>query len=62
MMDSFQYNKQKNSGASALEETLSWTKYKWSIEITPKHADDLGLIPVWVEGVYITMIPGVEIG
>ena len=39
----------------------SESAFKWSLEIVPRHAGNLGKIPEWVREIYITMIPGDEI-
>ena len=47
-----------DTGVTAHE---SESAFKWSLEIVPRHAGNLGKIPEWVREIYITMIPGDEI-
>ena len=47
-----------DTGVTAHE---SESPVKWSLEIVPRHARNLGKIPGWVREIYITMIPGDEI-
>ena len=34
---------------------------KWSLEILPRHVEEVHQLPQWVEEIYVTMIPGSDI-
>ena len=34
---------------------------KWSLEILPRHVEEVHQLPQWVEEIYVTMIPGSDV-
>ena len=34
---------------------------KWSLEIVPRHVEEVHQLPQWVEEIYVTMIPGSDV-